>query len=1341
MSDLFALDDEGNRAVAQEAAANPLDPHDYRKGLFTGTVSAVGQGLLRGGVAVGRSLELAGSVPIAFAEPLLGKREGDLTDAYFGAIDPHLRDATDYWTPNAEENGAAANVLGGFAEAGIPLALGGGNPVPLIATAGLSGAMRASDEGVGPNTAAAVGTIEAAANAVGFKVPFLGNSLLTRVASGAAGNMAVGAGSTEASRLLLQATGNNELADQYNPLDLKARAVDTLMGVAFGTLAHFADGHVTPTERDAALSTLNAKHAAEDTAPGTPADLGAAQAHQAAIDQAVNSILRGEPVVAPPAVTEANFKPRDFGPAPEVPAELKALDAELTGPTLNIEPGRDLTPDQRAIEERFRQQIGSDPEAAVEAYSKLPDSAGGKIINTDTARELSPDYLADRTQSAAVHEPASALMKYLFAKKLAEEPGPGERPVVLFSAGGTGAGKTTALEKLIPARVAEAQVVYDTNLNTFDSGVKKIDQALAARKEVTIAYVYRHPIEALVKGALTRAMRQEKEFGSGRTVPVPDHIDTHTGSRDVIEQLMAHYANDKRVQFQVIDNSHGPNGAREANIADIPKVAPEAHNALREQAYKSLTEELQAGRISESVYRGFSAGREPPANDTRGMVEGSGQADGGIPQQADGQAQVADGWASTPGDNPGVTHFALEGTGATVDALPIGRNGQVLYFAKVNGHDIGGSEFYSLQDAKAAALEAASRTIDLTPADRKWFGDSQALDANDQPLMLFRGSPKPGGTTLSGDGHGLIYLTEDRNYAAQYAGQGADARVHQFILKTEKPLQISNVNDYPRYWGMDLESRGVKDASKLIAADEGLKDTQQHRVDFDAIIQGNKPLLEAIKAAGYDSVRYRERMLEDSNPHWSWVAWDKTRLRAAEPPPTQKVFTATGRQIDVRPKVVEASKLLTSDHPKYPQELQPRQRGARAASSAQVSEIAQNLRPELLGQSATADTGAPIVGADNAVESGNGRVMALRRVYAEGGQSAQAYRDFLTSQGHDITGMNEPVLVRERATKLTDEERKAFTVEANKPAIMAMSAVERAQADAQQLNDAALSQLHPGELTSPANAGFARAFLSSMAPGERNALLDASGNLSQEGVRRMQAAILARAYGRSPESLSVLSRMLESTDAESRSVLGALTDAAPAFAKLREAVDQGQVDPAFDLSGKVAKAVEELAAVRAKGQSVGEALKQTDMLNPRDPQVDAVLKSFYNDKGTRLAPRDRIAGTLAKYADDAAAVSRNQGDMFGSSERTPDALLEQAREANPEPKAAKQEDLFAVNAARQAVDSLDIRVPTGTFDESGAPVTMSARELLAQSDAEIQAAQNDAKAYEAAADCYLSTGV
>jgi hypothetical protein len=224
-------------------------------------------------------------------------------------------------------------------------------------------------------------------------------------------------------------------------------------------------------------------------------------------------------------------------------ARVKVLDATLKDLPMHPEAHADVdarpVSEPALIEQRFADKL-TDHDAAVREYAARPDSEGGKVLNTDIARELSPDYLKDRTQSAAVHEPASAFVKRLYAEKLAQLKAGDE---VMFTSGGTGAGKTSAITGVsdIAQMRHDAAIVYDTNMNTLHSAVQKVDQALAAGATVNIVHVQRDAVDALVHGALPRAMRQEREFGTGRTVPLSEHARTHRGAAEVIQQLAEKY--------------------------------------------------------------------------------------------------------------------------------------------------------------------------------------------------------------------------------------------------------------------------------------------------------------------------------------------------------------------------------------------------------------------------------------------------------------------------------------------------------------------------------------------------------------------------------------------------------------------------------------------------------------------------------------------------------------------------------------------------------------------------------------------------------------------------------
>lgn len=226
---------------------------------------------------------------------------------------------------------------------------------------------------------------------------------------------------------------------------------------------------------------------------------------------------------------------------------------------------------------------------------------GGRIINTDSARETFPEYTADRTKSAMVHEGASELAKKMYAKKLSQPVPAGYDNNVLFTAGGTGAGKSSGIKSspILQEISDKANIIYDTNMNGLKSSVKKIEQALDADRNVTIAYTFRDPEEALRIGALTRASGMEKNLGSGRTVPLNEHLKTHMGSYDTMLKLQEQYKNNPKVQIVAIDNSRGKGNSTVVPLDKIPKIN---ENEVSPRLNRALEEEYHNGKISKAIY-------------------------------------------------------------------------------------------------------------------------------------------------------------------------------------------------------------------------------------------------------------------------------------------------------------------------------------------------------------------------------------------------------------------------------------------------------------------------------------------------------------------------------------------------------------------------------------------------------------------------------------------------------------------------------------------------------------------------------------------------------------------
>lgn len=376
------------------------------------------------------------------------------------------------------------------------------------------------------------------------------------------------------------------------------------------------------------------------------------------------------------------------------------------------------------------------------------------------------------------------------------------------------------------------------------------------------------------------------------------------------------------------------------------------------------------------------------------------------------------------------------------------------------------------------------------------------------------------------------------------------------------------------------------------------------------------------------------------------------------------VKTAKGNKVSTGFKVVEADSLIVSHdsdgkpNPAYPQELQPRDR-ARTTSQAWVQKTARSLDPDSLGRTQRADSGAPIVGPDGVVESGNGRTMAIKMAYKIG--EADAYRAWLIDEaayfGLDpdkIKGMKAPVLVRIRTSAV---DRAAFAVEANQDDKLAMTATEKARSDARRLTDAVIARMtDDGDLLAAGNRGFISAFLASLGDAEAAQYITSSGQPTASLIARLQAAIFAKAYNDD----RLLELTADSARPEISSIINALNVAAPEFIRA-QAADRvtaesaaSQITDSLELSlnqqaiGAIIGATEVLKRAKDSGMGLDEFLRQGNMFGDIDPAVAAM--AMFISKNNRSAKRMGLAfKAMAEFV--RGEVERRQTDsLFGQSE-------------------------------------------------------------------------------------------
>ncbi|OTG80810.1 transglycosylase [Acinetobacter sp. ANC 4558] len=427
------------------------------------------------------------------------------------------------------------------------------------------------------------------------------------------------------------------------------------------------------------------------------------------------------------------------------------------------------------------------------------------------------------------------------------------------------------------------------------------------------------------------------------------------------------------------------------------------------------------------------------------------------------------------------------------------------------------------------------------------------------------------------------------------------------------------------------------------------------------------------------------------------------------------VHALDGSSYDVAYEVKSLDELIASNDTaygvnlNYPGELQPRDR-TREASRQQIENIANDLRPEWLMESHKLQDGAPIIGMDNVVESGNGRTLAITKAYESG--NGENYRkhieDYAREKGWDISGINKPVLVR---TRLTDTDRVQFTRLANEADVAQFSATERAKTDVDRLPDASLLKINnDGSMNLDGSMDFVRGFVNQLSQSERANVITADGRLSQDGKRRIESAIAHQAY----DDSSLVTRLAENLDDHSKTVLNALLRMAPQLSQLGALVRQGgrhQNTIAKDL----AQAAQKLSDLKSNDLTVQDYLHQGQLLDDGlSDGAKAFLNVFDTNKRSAKAISDQIQSEIDRI--DAMGDPR-QGSLFGDS----------------------PEELAALDLIMQKPDQ-EISVsrirPDGEIEE----ITMTLRERLDELEAEAKQAQEDTLATQTAINCALQFG-
>ena len=529
----------------------------------------------------------------------------------------------------------------------------------------------------------------------------------------------------------------------------------------------------------------------------------------------------------------------------------------------------------QAVKQRLQDKIDQFPDLVYEQYKNLEDSKGGKVLSGDVTKELSPDYMANRSLAGVVHAPASAYAKKLLAIKLAEEPGPGELPIVLIMGGGSGAGKTSSIEGVKEVKNVSdtAQIIIDTTFDVMADSVARIEQIRAAGKGVHVAMIYRDPIEAWENGVISRGINQEKKLNTGRTVAVDVHTRTHIGSGQTFIDAMKLYENDRAIEFSVIDNSRGKDRAKLSDTSILNKY--ESDYVIIE-ASRILEEYREQKKISEALYFGFKAKASstpgPQTKGSDGVVEGSRSSIGGKPERkSKGKGQVRlrkatedqetspefIAWAGT--SNPVIDPYDISstkftgkgpfvmrgfhGTTHTIEEFDSSVRGNVEnYFGKIN---------YFTSDEGDAWQNYAGEGPDLTQrvdtrADRIEAEELDGMmDEEIDELFEYYGLDKE-----------TSFKEDIAKAMAKEELVGAEPGVEEVYLKTEKPFVIggpeTNWTDFSNFEGAREQAIENVASSYGITTEELNENFDEYEdevyeEEFNVMDSRSNPLVDAIE--------------------------------------------------------------------------------------------------------------------------------------------------------------------------------------------------------------------------------------------------------------------------------------------------------------------------------------------------------------------------------------------------------------------------------------------------------------------------------------------------------------
>lgn len=525
-------------------------------------------------------------------------------------------------------------------------------------------------------------------------------------------------------------------------------------------------------------------------------------------------------------------------------------------------------------------------------------------------------------------------------------------------------------------------------------------------------------------------------------------------------------------------------------------------------------------------------------------------------------------------------------------------------------------------DASALFGEEAESPEQAIDALARNFGQTDNRNT-DAPVAqtgdpLETSAPNVGGVTPRGTeapGVGLAGLLSSRNPAAE---ETVTPEAHTETPATPTPPPVAD--------------SGVVDTGSMVPDSSGPVEPSALQAPAEAPQQGT---------GGASSLQNRDRsrasyqiQMDDiaTNPDYNRVSLSRDSNTGAP-----MTFDADGDGSRVTPNDRGRSDTVTMSDGRGGTRSIPVQYAVVDADEVSASHTAQGMTNPNYGQSGL-------------TALNNGRMAGLQEAHSRGNGSTYVEAMIADAESHGVSpeairSKSRPVLVRmfdRESLEGIDNPGAASNV----PLSAELGSAEQATTDARSLQSSTLSLYQNTAVDSAANRDFVRAAASDLGGASAGGIFQGDGTLSADGRRRIEAALVARAF---PDP-GIIAELTESTDSSLKSLGGALIDIAGEWAQLVEAVQEGGVDSGMDITANIIEAVNLVRRSRQTGTSMSDLVGQGDIFSGGIPAVtEAVVRIFYRgDNLTQIRARDKIAAALIGYTREARRHVAGMDDMLGS---------------------------------------------------------------------------------------------